>query len=176
MFSIRRLGFLPGMVARLPGCVTPGAVRSLPAAACHHQNRGYCTETAGVRVLYDGLCPICVTEIRFLQYLQKSRPGKVHFIDIALPGYDGAKYQDVSYEMAMEEMTVIDENDKVHRGVPAFAVMYCAVGLGWLGRLMMWSPIRPMMDKSYAIFAKNRLKWTGRGEECATGRCVKKTP
>lgn len=65
------------------------------------------------QVLYDGLCPICVTEIRFLQFLQKNRPGKVVFIDISLPGYDGEKYRNVSYEMAMEEMHVIDEKDKV---------------------------------------------------------------
>lgn len=65
---------------------------------------------------------------------------------------------------------------QVHSGVPAFAVMYSAVVLGWLGRFMMWSPVRPLMDKSYDIFARNRLKWTGRGEECTTGRCEKKIP
>ncbi len=65
-------------------------------------------------MLYDGLCPICVTEIRFLQFLQRKQPGKVDFIDISLPGYDGAKYKDVSYEMAMEEMHVIDEKDEVN--------------------------------------------------------------
>lgn len=31
------------------------------------------------------------------------------------------------------------------------------------------------MDKAYAIFAKNRLKWTGRAEECSKGRCDKRT-
>lgn len=65
------------------------------------------------QVLYDGLCPICVKEIHFLQFLQRNNPKTVDFIDISLPGYDGAKYQDVSYEMAMEEMHVIDENNKV---------------------------------------------------------------
>uniref|UniRef100_A0A3B3HKT6 Si:ch73-390p7.2 n=1 Tax=Oryzias latipes TaxID=8090 RepID=A0A3B3HKT6_ORYLA len=129
------------------------------------------------QVLYDGLCPICVTEIRFLHFLNRNQAGKVDFIDIAKPGYDAAKYKDVTYEMAMEEMHVIDEKDEgqVHRGVPAFAVMYGAVGLNWLARLMMWSPVRPLMDKSYAVFARNRLKWTGRGDECTTGRCEKKT-
>lgn len=65
-------------------------------------------------MLYDGLCPICMTEIRFLQFLQRNQPGKVHFIDISNPGYDEAKYNDVTYEMAMEEMTVIDEKDEVN--------------------------------------------------------------
>ncbi|XP_034393086.1 uncharacterized protein At5g50100, chloroplastic-like isoform X2 [Cyclopterus lumpus] len=118
-------------------------------------------------VLYDGLCPICVTEIQFFQFLQRNRPVKVDFVDISLPVYSGEKYKDVSYEMAMEEM-------HVHRGIPAFAVVYGVVGLGWLGCLIMWSPVRPFMDKSYAIFARNRLKWTGRGGECTKGHCEKK--
>lgn len=65
------------------------------------------------QVLYDGLCPICVTEIQFLQFLQRKRPEKVDFIDISLPGYDGEKYKEITYEMAMEEMHVIDKEDKV---------------------------------------------------------------
>ncbi|CAM4680834.1 unnamed protein product [Leuciscus chuanchicus] len=89
--------------------------------------------SGSVRVLYDGECPICVKEISFLQFVQRNRAEKVDFVDISLPEYDGTKYG-VSYEIAMEEMTVIDTNNKIHRGVPAFTVMYSAVGLGWLGR------------------------------------------
>lgn len=48
-----------------------------------------------------------------LQFLQRNRPEKVHFIDISLPGYDGTKYKDITYEMAMKEMHVIDKKDKV---------------------------------------------------------------
>lgn len=175
MFSKVRIGLASGL-ARWQNvtCVNAKTVIQVTPALCRHQHRTFSSES-GVKVLYDGLCPICVTEIRFLQFLQKNRPGKVDFVDISLSGYDGAKYKGVSYEMAMEEMHVIDEKDEVHRGIPAFAVMYSAVGLGWLGRFMMWPPVRPFMDKSYAIFAKNRLKWTGRGEECTTGRCEKKT-
>ncbi|XP_062397961.1 uncharacterized protein LOC134088064 isoform X2 [Sardina pilchardus] len=73
----------------------------------------------------------------------------------------------------MEEMHVIDEHDQVHVGVPAFNVMYTAVGLGWVGRFISWPYVRPLMDKAYAVFARNRLRWTGR-EECTTGRCAKK--
>ncbi|KAG7520545.1 hypothetical protein JOB18_031575 [Solea senegalensis] len=167
MFStVRR-----SLVSRLATLHTSAAAPSL----CRHQHRTFSSESAAVKVLYDGLCPICVTEIRFLQFLQRNKPGKVNFIDIALPDYDAGKYKDVSYEMAMEEMHVIDEKNEVQRGIPAFAVMYGAVGLGFLGRFMMWPCVRPFMDKSYAIFARNRLKWTGRGGECTAGRCEKKT-
>ncbi|XP_008276920.1 uncharacterized protein At5g50100, mitochondrial-like [Stegastes partitus] len=166
---------LASTLARLPSCLGSSGARRLTPALCKHQHRSYSADSAGVKVLYDGLCPVCVTEIRFLEFLQRNEPGKVHFIDIALPDYDGAKYQNVSYEMAMEVMHVIDENNEVHRGIPAFAVMYGAVGLHWLGHFMMWSPVRPFMEKFYATFAKNRLKWTGRGQECMTGRCEKKS-
>ncbi|CAG04009.1 unnamed protein product [Tetraodon nigroviridis] len=81
--------------------------------------------TVAIVVLYDGLCPVCVAEIRFLQFLQRRRPGRLDFVDISLPGYDGAKHRNVTYEMAMEAMHVIDEKGQVHRGVPAFAVMSC---------------------------------------------------
>lgn len=128
--------------------------------------------SGSVRVLYDGECPICVKEISLLQFLQRNRAEKVDFVDISLPEYDGTKYG-VSYEIAMEEMTVIDTNNKIHRGVPAFTVMYSAVGLGWLGRFISLPLIRPVMDRAYVMFARNRLKWTGR-EGCITGRCVKK--
>lgn len=165
--SLVRLYFNSGLAIRLiPGCSNRLQLRS------GHTSPS--SSSAPVKVLYDGLCPICVTEIRFLQFLQRKRPGKVDFIDISVPGYDGAKHNGVSYEMAMGEMHVIDEKNTVHRGVPAFSVMYSAVGLGWLGRLLMWPPMRPLMDKSYDIFARNRLKWTGRGNECTSGRCEKK--
>ncbi|XP_051948082.1 uncharacterized protein LOC127619267 [Xyrauchen texanus] len=134
------------------------------------QQRG---SSENIRVLYDGECPICVKEIRFLQFLQRNRADKVHFVDISLPEYDGNKYECVSYEMAMDEMTVIDKNNKIHRGVPAFTVMYSAVGLDWLGWFISLPLIRPLMDRAYDVFARNRLKWTGR-EGCTTGRCVKK--
>ncbi|XP_039459982.1 uncharacterized protein At5g50100, chloroplastic-like isoform X2 [Oreochromis aureus] len=152
MFSKVRTCLTSGL-ARLPSCVNSRVTSVL----CKHQHRTFSSES-GVR------------------FLQRNRPEKVDFIDISLPGYDGTKYKDITYEMAMKEMHVIDKKDKVHSGVPAFAVMYSAVGLGWLGRFMMWSPVRPFMDKSYDIFARNRLKWTGRGEECTTGRCEKKIP
>ncbi|KAI2649846.1 hypothetical protein H4Q32_015882 [Labeo rohita] len=135
------------------------------------QKKGGSTDT--IRVLYDGECPICVKEISFLKFLQRNRTGKVDFVDISLPEYDGSKYEGVDYEMAMGEMTVIDEKNKIHRGVPAFTVMYSAVGLGWLGTFISLPLIRPVMNRAYGVFARNRLKWTGR-EGCTNGRCAKK--
>lgn len=66
-------------------------------------------------MLYDGQCPICVTEIRLLQYYQRNKPEKVTFVDISLPGYDGGQYAGVGYDAAMDQMHVIDERDQVSR-------------------------------------------------------------
>lgn len=66
-------------------------------------------------MLYDGECPICVKEIQFLQFLQRNRPGKVDFVDISLQCFNEEKYGGISYEMAMDEMHVIDENNKVNK-------------------------------------------------------------
>ncbi|KAF0035722.1 hypothetical protein F2P81_011034 [Scophthalmus maximus] len=94
------------------GVNSGAAVRATTPALCRLHPRTFSSQSAAVRVLYDGLCPVCVTEIRFLQFLQRNQPEKVDFIDISQPGYDGGKHQDVSYEMAMEEMHVIDEKDE----------------------------------------------------------------
>lgn len=77
-------------------------------------------------MLYDGECPICVKEISFLKFLQRNRTGKVDFVDISLPEYDGSKYEGVDYEMAMGEMTVIDEKNKVSNQL-FFYLMICKV-------------------------------------------------
>ncbi|XP_058620500.1 uncharacterized protein LOC131532672 [Onychostoma macrolepis] len=164
------------MAIRLP---LVGALRYIDSRTSVIAQRLFCSRKRGqgssdtIRVLYDGECPICVKEISFLQFLQRNGADKVDFVDISLPEYDGRKYEGVSYEMAMEEMTVIDEKNKIHRGVPAFTVMYSAVGLGWLGTFISLPLFRPIMERAYGVFARNRLKWTGR-EGCTTGRCAKK--
>ncbi|KAI7789781.1 hypothetical protein IRJ41_003481 [Triplophysa rosa] len=133
-------------------------------ASVYSSRRLLCTlqgeESSSKTVLYDGECPICVKEISFLQFLKRNRTDKVDFVDISLTEYDESRFEGVGYETAMVEMTI-------HRGVPAFAVMYSAVGLGWLGRLISFPIIRPLMDRAYGVFARNRLKWTGR-ENCTT--------
>lgn len=68
--------------------------------------------------MYDGLCPICVAEIRLLQFYQRNKPEKVTFVDISLPDYEGAEVAGVSYDAAMREMHVIDERDKVWSKLP----------------------------------------------------------
>jgi predicted DCC family thiol-disulfide oxidoreductase YuxK len=44
-----------------------------------------------IRVLYDGDCPLCSREIRFLEKRDRGR-GRIQFEDIAEPSFDPAVY------------------------------------------------------------------------------------
>lgn len=72
--------------------------------------------------------------------MQRNQPEKVDFIDISLAGYDGAKYKDVSYEMAMEEMHVIDEKDEVNLHTTDFTrtVILCMLNYHFDKCSIMW--------------------------------------
>lgn len=34
-----------------------------------------------------------------------------------------------------------------------------------------WPGLRRLADRAYRIFARNRLRWTGRASTCESGRC-----
>ena len=48
-------------------------------------------ETWEIRVLYDGECPLCSREIRFLERLDRGR-GRIAVEDIAAPSFDAGGY------------------------------------------------------------------------------------
>ena len=50
----------------------------------------------------------------------------------------------------------------VIEGVEVFRRAYAAVGLGWLIAPTRWPGCRRLTDLAHRIFARNRLRWTGR--------------
>jgi predicted DCC family thiol-disulfide oxidoreductase YuxK len=58
---------------------------------------------------------------------------------------------------------------RVVEGLEVFRRAYAAVGLGWLLAPTRWPLLREISETSYRIFAKNRLRWTGRKADCETG-------
>jgi len=56
-------------------------------------------------------------------------------------------------------------------GVEVFRRAYAAVGLGWLVAPTRWPGLRWLAEWSYQVFARNRLRWTGRSSACVDGRC-----
>lgn len=128
-------------------------------------------KTWDVEVFYDGDCPLCVREIRMLEWLDRRR-GKIRFTDIAAP----------SFEPSSTGLTFAELMDRIHgrladgtpiEGVEVFRRLYAAVGFGPVVALTRLPLVSHALELGYRLFAKNRLRLTGRcvkGETCEVGR------
>ena len=112
-----------------------------------------------VEVFFDGDCPLCMREIAMLRRLD--RRDRIRFTDIAEHGFDAA-----ALGRSMAELM-----DRIHgrlpdgswiEGVEVFRRLYTAVGLGALVAPTRLPGVSHALDAAYRVFAKNRLKWTGR--------------
>lgn len=122
-----------------------------------------------IRVLYDGECPLCSREIRFLERRDRGL-GRIQFEDLSRPGFDPAVYG-LEVERIMARIHGVLPDGSVVEGVEVFRRAYAAVGLGWLVAPTRWPGLRRLVDLAYRIFARNRLRWTGRASACEAGRC-----
>jgi predicted DCC family thiol-disulfide oxidoreductase YuxK len=122
-----------------------------------------------VTLLYDGDCPLCVREARLLRWLD--RRGELRLEDIAAPGFTAERYG-VSYEALMGHIHAALPDGRMVTGMEAFRRAYGAAGYGFLLAPTAWPGLRPLFDRAYAWFAKNRLRITGRGDVCSHERCA----
>lgn len=118
-----------------------------------------------IEMFYDGECPLCMRETRFLQRLDRRQ--RIRFTNIAALEFDpssvGKTYADLMSEIhgRLPDGTWIT-------GVEVFRRLYSSVGLGPLVLLTRLPLIKQMMNVGYRFFARNRLKLTGRCD----GTCV----
>jgi predicted DCC family thiol-disulfide oxidoreductase YuxK len=113
-----------------------------------------------VEVFFDGDCPLCVREIRLLQRLD-ARGRRIRFTDIQAPGFDLAGVG-VGYRALMDRIHARLPTGELITGVEVFRRLYAAVGFRRLVALSRLPVIRPLLDAAYELFAKNRLRFTGR--------------
>ena len=122
-----------------------------------------------VEVFYDGECPLCLREIKLLKWLDRKE--RIQFTNIAAPDFNATDC----------EKTPTQFMDEIHGHLPAkngqpaqwiigvevFRQLYSAVGFG----LLVWPTRLPgishALNLGYQVFAKNRLR--------LTGRCTKET-
>lgn len=121
-------------------------------------------------VLYDGECPFCRLEARWLGYLD--RDGHLALVDLAAPGFDPSRY-DASLAELMGTLHGVQPDGRKTRGVETFRQAYRAVGLGWVLAPTAWPGLRPIFDALYRLFARHRIRM-GRlfGRSCASDRCA----
>lgn len=122
-----------------------------------------------VEVFYDGDCPFCRREINLLRRWDRKK--RIRFTDIVAADFNPAAYG-MEFDQFMAAIQGRLPNGEWIHGVEVFRRLYSAIGLSWLVALTRWPGFRQGLDWAYRIFARNRLRWTGR---CTTDCRVENT-
>lgn len=117
-----------------------------------------------IEVFYDGDCPLCLREINMLRRWDKKQ--KIQFTDIAADDFS-AESVGITFDQLMSEIYGRLPDGTFIKGVEVFRRLYSAVGFSWFVAPTRLPGISHVMDFGYRIFAKNRLRLTGRCD--ATG-------
>jgi len=110
--------------------------------------------------LFDGGCPLCVREVRFLR--RRDRAQRIRFVDIDAEDYQAAAHAGISYRDAMGRIHAIAADGTVLRDVAVFREAYRLIGLGWLYAPTRWPLLSALVDRLYSFWAERRLQLTGR--------------
>ena len=121
--------------------------------------------------LFDGGCPLCLRETKFLK--KKDVSNKINFVDIDSDNYNPELYQDISYAQAMSNLHGILENGDIIKGLDVLSYSYKLVGLGWVYYPLKIDFLAPVMRLFYQLWARYRLKITNRSniEKLCTFEC-----
>lgn len=114
-----------------------------------------------VEVFYDGACPLCMREIAMLRRLDKQ--ARIAFTDIAAAGFDPSDLG-LTQKQLMDRIHGRLPDGTMIDGVEVFRRLYAAVGFGPVVALTRVPGVSHALDAAYGLFAKKRLKLTGRCE------------
>jgi predicted DCC family thiol-disulfide oxidoreductase YuxK len=114
----------------------------------------------GLKLLYDGECPICKQEICILQ--KKDSQKKINFIDISSEEFSALEHKNIDYNTAMSEIHAIDVKGNLLVGIPAFVAVYARCQLLVISTFLRIPFVKKMLKPLYTLFAKKRLWITGR--------------
>ncbi len=122
-----------------------------------------------IEVFFDGGCPLCRREINLLR--RWDRRQRIRFTDIDAEAFDPAAVGKSRDEL-MAEIHGRLPDGSVISGVEVFRRLYSAVGFRWLVAPTRLPGISWLFDFGYRVFARNRLKLTGR---CTDAVCTAST-
>lgn len=113
-----------------------------------------------ITLLYDGACPLCSREMAWLARLDRGR-GRLAFEDISTPGFAPTRFGKTAAELDARIHGVLPDGSLLE-GMDVFRCAYRAAGRGWLLAPTGWPLLRPLFDRFYRWFARNRHRLTGR--------------
>ena len=114
-----------------------------------------------IKLLYDGECPLCVREVNFLTEKDAGR-GIVEFVDIASLDYDPKENADIDFATAMGTIHAILPDGRVIKNIEVFRQVYERLGMGWIYAVTKIPVVGAIADWIYKVWARWRLKLTGR--------------
>lgn len=123
------------------------------------------TKSAEMEVFFDGGCPLCLREINFLK--RRDCHGRIKFTDIDASDFSSESCGKTYDELMAKIYGRLPDGTWI-TGVEVFRRLYAAVGFGPLVALTRLPVISQIMDLGYHLFAKNRLRLTGR---CTAQSC-----
>ena len=120
--------------------------------------------------LYDGACPLCLRETKFLKKKDSSK--YINFVDISI-NYIPKNFENISFKEAMSNLHGILNSGEIIYGIDVLAYSYELVGLGWIYFPTKLPIISNFVKFLYKYWAKYRLKLTGRDnlEKICESKC-----
>lgn len=113
-------------------------------------------------LLYDGNCPLCVTEMRAL--MARNRDGRLRFVDVATAEFDPAPLGVPRSEL-MRVIHGVRPDGSLVRGVDAIRLAWTAIGRHRRAALLGLPGIHRLASRLYPRIADNRyaisrhLRW-----------------
>jgi predicted DCC family thiol-disulfide oxidoreductase YuxK len=151
-------------------CLSNKIVIKKPNPASGDEITGLLMNQWRFKLLYDGECPLCRREARFLQ--RRNRNGRLAFEDITAPGFDPSVYATTRQEL-MGVIHGVFPDGHIVKKMAVLREAYRAVGLGWVLAPTTWPGFRWLADRGYEWFARNRMA-IGKifGRHCHSESCV----
>ncbi|MHB8866445.1 MAG: thiol-disulfide oxidoreductase DCC family protein [Pirellulaceae bacterium] len=118
-----------------------------------------------LEVFYDGGCPLCRREVNMLR--RRDHDQRFRFTDIDAVDFSPGALGRTREELMARIHARLPDGTWI-TGVEVFRRLYAATGFQRLVRLSRWPVISPLLDIAYSVFARNRLRLTGR---CSAGTC-----
>ena len=116
-------------------------------------------------LLYDGGCPLCLREVKFLQRRDRAlhpEAPRLAFVDIDVASYDPAAHGGVSYREAMGRIHAVGADGTVLQDLAVFRAAYELIGLGWIYAPTTWPLVGALAGWLYGLWAHWRLALTRR--------------
>ncbi|KZN47828.1 thiol-disulfide oxidoreductase DCC family protein [Pseudoalteromonas luteoviolacea] len=121
-------------------------------------------------IFYDGTCPLCVKEMTALT--KRDKTAQIKTVDIHSDEF--VNYPHIDPKKANLILHALDEQGGLLLGLDVTHRAWQLVGMGWLYAPLRWPFIKPIADKVYLLFAKNRYRisylLTGKSR-CENGVC-----